>query len=183
VDIVGDSTLTDKKAPQRLRDHADQECVTTVLVVDDDTDHRDLLSLALRRAGHEVVTATDAGTAMAALGPGGIDAAVIDIRMPGITGIDLCRRLRAEPGTAVLPIMLISADINDSSILDGLAAGADDFVPKPVRRVELCARLDNLLLRRPAMTNRAANAALLAARHAMPISDSRSTDSPVIGAA
>ena len=141
----------------------------TVLIADDDADHRELLTLALRRSGHTVVTAEDATAAMAVLRAGGIDAALIDVRMPGESGIDLCRRLRGEPRTALLPVMLISADVNDQRILAGLHAGADDYVTKPFHRGELCARLDNLLLRRPAVPVRAAtatNSALLAVRRA-----------------
>ena len=144
--------------------------MSTVLIADDDADHRELLTLALRRAGHEVVTAADAPTAMAALLAGGFDAALIDVRMPGESGIELCRRLRAEPVTALLPVMLISADVNDRRILAALQAGADDYLTKPFHRSELCARLDNLMLRKPAPAARsatAATAAVLAATRAI----------------
>lgn len=139
----------------------------TVLIADDNADHRELLSYALRRSGHEIVTAVDAGTAMSALRLGGVDAALLDVRMPGESGIELCRRLRAEPGTAVLPVMLISADVH--LVLDGLHAGADDFLTKPFHRAELCTRLDALLLSRRSAAHkgyRATSAALSAARNA-----------------
>jgi DNA-binding response OmpR family regulator len=141
-----------------------------VLIADDDADHRELLALAIKRAGHEVVTAGDAASAMAALLAGGVDAALLDVRMPGESGIELCRRLRAEPATALLPVMLISADVNDHRILAALHAGADDYLTKPFHRAELGARLDNLLLRKPApaaKSSTAATAAMLAARGAM----------------
>jgi DNA-binding response OmpR family regulator len=141
-----------------------------VLIADDDADHRELLTLALERAGHEVVTAGDAASAMAVLLAGGVDAALLDVRMPGGSGIELCRRLRAEPATALLPVMLISADVNDHRILAALHAGADDYLTKPFHRAELGARLDNLLLRRPAPATRSstvATAAMMAARGAM----------------
>ena len=143
--------------------------VPTVLIADDDADHRELLTLALRRNGHTVVAVEDAARGMAVLRAGGIDVALIDVRMPGESGIEMCRRLRGDPRTAVLPVMLISADVNDQRILAGLHAGADDYVTKPFHRGELCARLNNLLLRRPATPVRvatASSAALLAARHA-----------------
>jgi DNA-binding response OmpR family regulator len=144
--------------------------VPTVLIADDDADHRELMTLALRRDGHDVLAATDAESAYLVLRQGGVDAALLDVRMPGQSGIDLCRRLRAEPATAILPVMLISADVNDHRILAALQAGADDYLTKPFHRTELCARLDNLLLRkpsRPAKSAAAAAAALLAARHAI----------------
>ncbi len=143
--------------------------MTTVLIADDDADHRELLTLALSRSGHDVVTADDAPSAMALLLAGGIDVALLDVRMPGESGIELCRRLRAEPATAILPVMLISADVNDHRILAALQAGADDYLAKPFHRAELCARLDNLLLCKPAAAVRsaaAATAATLAARTA-----------------
>jgi DNA-binding response OmpR family regulator len=136
------------------------------LVADDDADHRELMTLALHRAGHEVITAVDAPSAMTVLLAGGVDAALLDVRMPGEDGIGLCRRLRAEPLTALLPILLISADVNDHRILAALQAGADDYLTKPFHRTELCARLDNVLLRRPTRPSVAATAALLAARNA-----------------
>ncbi|WP_250002349.1 response regulator transcription factor [Actinoplanes sp. M2I2] len=143
----------------------------TVLVADDDADHRELLTFALTRAGHRVIPVGDAGAAMTELLSRDVDAALLDVRMPGESGIELCRRLRAEPDTALLPVMLISADVSDDRILTALYAGADDFVPKPFHRAELCARLDNLLLRRSSVGLRpaqAATAALLAARNAVP---------------
>jgi DNA-binding response OmpR family regulator len=144
--------------------------LSTVLIADDDADHRELLTLALHRAGHEVVTADDAPSAMTALLAGGFDAALLDVRMPGESGIELCRRLRADPATALLPVMLISADVNDQRILAALQAGADDYLSKPFHRTELCTRLDNLVMRKPvtaAKSATAATAAAMAATRAM----------------
>jgi DNA-binding response OmpR family regulator len=137
--------------------------VSTVLIADDDADHRELLTFALRRAGHRVITADDAPAAMTVLLAGGIDAVLLDVRMPGESGIELCRRLRAEPATALLPVMLISADVNDERILAALQAGADDYLTKPFHRTELCARLDNLMLRKPVTAATSANVATAAA--------------------
>ena len=142
----------------------------TVLIADDDADHRDLITLALHRFGHEVVTAADADTAQRAAAGGGIDAVLLDVRMPGTSGIELCRRLRADPATADLPIMLVSADVNDHQITAGMEAGADDYLAKPYRRAELAARLEALLKRRERPSGKsatAARAALLAARAAV----------------
>jgi DNA-binding response OmpR family regulator len=144
--------------------------VPTVLIADDDADHRELMTLALQRDGHDVLTAVDAASAYVVLGNGGVDAALLDVRMPGESGIDLCRRLRAEPATAILPVMLISADVNDHRILAALHAGADDYLTKPFHRAELCTRLANLLLRKPgapAKSSTAAAAAMLATRRAI----------------
>ncbi|MFI7602644.1 response regulator transcription factor [Actinoplanes sp. NPDC049681] len=145
--------------------------MATVLIADDDSDHRDLLSLALHRCGHDVVEAADAESARRAVAAGGIDAVLLDVRMPGLSGIELCRLLRADPHTADLPIMLVSADVNGHRILAGMDAGADDFLAKPYHRSELLARVEALLLRRERPTSRpaiASRAALLAARAAVP---------------
>jgi DNA-binding response OmpR family regulator len=145
--------------------------VPTVLIADDDADHRELMALALRRLGHDVVEAVDAESAHRAVAAGGIDALLLDVRMPGGSGIDLCRRLRAEPATANLPIMLVSADVNNHRILAAMDAGADDYLAKPYQRAELHNRVELLLARRGSTTSKpaaAATAALLAARAALP---------------
>ncbi|HET6530328.1 MAG TPA: response regulator [Actinoplanes sp.] len=139
----------------------------TVLVTDDDADHRELMRLALRRFGHDVLEACDTGSAQRALDAGRVDALLLDVRMPGESGIDFCRRLRSAPATAALPIMFVTADVNDRRILDALDAGADDYLTKPFHRAELAARLDSLLLRRTTTPGRAAAAAMLSARGAL----------------
>lgn len=137
-----------------------------ILVADDDADHRELLTMALHRHGFEVVAASDADGALRLIRDGGIDAALLDVRMPGETGIELCERLRAGPETAALPIMLVSADVGGNRITTALAAGADDYVAKPYHRADLVARLESLLVRRGTGAQRAVTAALLASRAA-----------------
>jgi DNA-binding response OmpR family regulator len=144
--------------------------VPTVLIADDEVDHRELLTLALHRLGYDVVTAADSSSALALLNAGGIDAALIDVRMPGGSGIELCRQIRSSPETELLPVMVVSADVHRHQIMAALHAGADDFLAKPFSRAQLTARLETLLRTRPnaaARSAAAARAALLAVRHAV----------------
>jgi CheY-like chemotaxis protein len=155
--------------------------VPTVLIVDDEVDHRELLTLALRRLGYDVVTATDSTTALSRLAAGGIDAALVDVRMPGLSGIDLCRRIRSSPMTEFLPILMISADVHPHQITTALHAGADDFLSKPYSQDQFAARLRTLLGPRPctaAPTAAATRAAVLATRAAL-AEDRKARQQPV----
>jgi DNA-binding response OmpR family regulator len=141
--------------------------VPSVLIVDDDADHRELLQIALLRNGYDVVQASNSAAARALLAAGGIDAALFDVRLPGEDGIELCADLRREPRTADLPIMLVSAEAHEERLVAAIAAGADDYLLKPFHRSELVVRLDALISRtgRIGLTR----AARLAARAAVPL--------------
>ena len=141
----------------------------TILIADDEADHRELLSLALDRLGYDVVTAADSAGALALLAAGDVDAALIDVRMPGVCGLELCRQIRSSPETELLPVMVISADVHRHQIMTALHAGADDFLAKPFSRDQLTVRLDALLRRSGAAARSAAaaRAAMLATRHAL----------------
>ncbi|WP_430781169.1 response regulator [Actinoplanes sp. G11-F43] len=144
--------------------------MATVLIADDELDHRELMTLVLHRLGYDVVAAGDSGAALELLAGGGVDAVLADVRMPGVSGIELCRIIRGSPAFATTPVMLISADVHRHQIMTALHAGADDYLPKPFSRVLLGSRLEMLLgLRagRAARSATAARAALLAARQAL----------------
>ena len=118
------------------------------------------------RAG-KAVEAGDAVSASRLIEAGGVDVLLLDVRMPGESGIDFCRRLRSTPAGAALPIMFVTADVNDQRIVEATEAGADDYLTKPFHRAELALRLDNLLLRAGGSSTSSAMAAMVAARRAL----------------
>lgn len=117
-----------------------------ILVVDDDDRLRDLLRQFLTRSGFHVTTAGDAPEAEATLGSFTFDLAVIDVMLPGESGLELTRRLRAR-GT--LPILLLTARSETQDRIAGLASGADDYLSKPFEPDELLLRIRAILRRAP----------------------------------
>jgi DNA-binding response OmpR family regulator len=116
-----------------------------ILVVDDDLTTRKMLRFVLeQQSGHRVVEAEDAATAEARLAEEPFDLAMLDVVMPGIDGLELCKRIRA---TSNMPIMLVSARGDIQSRVRGLQLGADDYLPKPFDPSELTARVDAVLRR------------------------------------
>lgn len=116
-----------------------------VLVTDDDRAVRESLERALQLAGYEVELASDGDSAIAAIERRTPDAVVLDVMMPGLDGLDVTRRLRREGNR--IPILLLTARDAVGERVDGLDAGADDYLPKPFELEELLARLRALLRR------------------------------------
>lgn len=117
-----------------------------ILVVDDNTDLLQMIRLLLEeRGGHEVILAADGedGLRKAARTPP--DLAIIDIMMPGMTGYEVCRRLRQEPATADIPIIVLTARGQDIDRQAALEAGADLHIPKPISMAELLERVNDML--------------------------------------
>lgn len=118
----------------------------TVLVVDDASGDREMLAAVLRTEGYDVLLARDASEALSLTQRASPDVAVIDVAMPEVGGLALCRHLRARERTATLPIILVSAvRTTAGDRAQGLEAGADDFLLKPLDREVLRARIDSLL--------------------------------------
>jgi DNA-binding response OmpR family regulator len=116
-----------------------------VLLVDDDGLLRLALGLALTDEGFAVATATSGEEALAAIQREPFDLVLLDLRLPGVDGLTVCRRLRAQGD---LPILIITARADSADVIDGLEAGADDYVTKPIVAGELAARIRALLRRR-----------------------------------
>jgi DNA-binding response OmpR family regulator len=124
--------------------------VPVVLVADDDHDILGLVAFRLERAGYAVLTASDGETALRLALDEVPDLALLDVMMPKLDGYEVTRRLRASEATRTLPVILLTARVQESDIRTGLDAGADDYVRKPFSSQELRARVDAALGRRPA---------------------------------
>lgn len=125
----------------------------SILIVEDETALAELLSYNLEREGFEPVTTADGEEALLVLSERQIDLALLDWMLPGISGIELCRRLRRAPDTKLLPIIMLTARGEEADRIRGLETGADDYVAKPFSPDELIARIRAVLRRtRPAAT-------------------------------
>lgn len=120
--------------------------VTTVLLAEDDPAIAEPLARALEREGYHVLLATDGSAALAAALHNNVNLVILDIGLPHIDGLDICRRIRAD-GRDLLVLML-TARSEEVDLVVGLDAGADDYVAKPFRMAELQARIRALLRRR-----------------------------------
>jgi PAS domain S-box-containing protein len=112
-----------------------------ILVVDDDQAVRDSLKRSLEYSGYEVSAAEDGVQALARLAAVRPDAVVMDVMMPRLDGLELVAALRADPRTAGVPVLLLSARAGQEASIEGLEAGADDYLVKPFSSAELLARV------------------------------------------
>ena len=119
----------------------------TVLIVDDQSTARGVLRRMLERAGYRVREAESGEQALAQAAAGAVDALVLDLKMPGIGGIEACRRLRATQRHRITPILVVTALDERQALSAAFAAGCDDFIPKPIEPVVLEARLHSHLQR------------------------------------
>ena len=117
-----------------------------VLVVEDDEDIADVLRRSLRQEGHEVRTAGDGEEALTMASEFVPDLVILDLGLPKLDGVEVCRKLRADGD---VPILILTARSDTGDRVEGLDAGADDYLVKPFERTELLARMRALLRRRP----------------------------------
>lgn len=121
--------------------------MTRVLVIDDDPDVLELVAFKLEQDGYDVSIECDGDAGLATIVETLPDIIVLDWMMPGLSGIDLCRRIRDEAGTAGIPVILLTVKAQSDDVLRGFAAGADDYVIKPFSPSELTSRVGAVLAR------------------------------------
>jgi DNA-binding response OmpR family regulator len=114
-----------------------------VLVVDDELEIRDLLNEALKKEGYEVLLASAGEEALELAKSKTPHVILLDVRMPGIDGLEVCKRLKAEPKTQYIPIIMVTG--YDENKVAAIEVGADDFVNKPFDLVELAIRVKSIL--------------------------------------
>ncbi|MFN4244343.1 MAG: response regulator [Tepidisphaerales bacterium] len=119
----------------------------TVLVVDDEKDLVDLVSYNLQRSGYGVITASSGTEALELARQQKPDLVLLDLMLPGLDGTEVARRLKADPATSAIPIVMLTAKGEETDVVVGLTLGADDYVTKPFSMKILLARLNNVLRR------------------------------------
>lgn len=117
----------------------------TILIVDDDWMNRELLQVHLETEGYRVLYANNGQKALEMAPRDLPDLILMDVRMPGLSGYETCQRLKADPTTQHIPILMMTAFDNDEAKLKGLQSGADDFLTKPYDMMIVLARVRSLI--------------------------------------
>ncbi|WP_370247847.1 response regulator transcription factor [Nocardioides sp.] len=118
-----------------------------IVVADDDADIRELVEFKLSSMGHDIEAVGDGQAALAACRARRPDLVVLDVMMPGISGLEAIRIIRSEAALHDLPVVLLTARAQESDVETGFDSGADDYITKPFSPRELAARVDALLQR------------------------------------
>jgi DNA-binding response OmpR family regulator len=121
--------------------------MSRILVVDDDANFARALDLYLRKAGYAVSVALSGGEGLQQVARDRPDLVILDVMMPDMDGFEVCRRLRSNPDTSRLPVLMFTARMQITDKIGGFEAGADDYVTKPAHLAEVLARVKALLRR------------------------------------
>ena len=119
---------------------------STILVVDDEQATREILQIILEMEGFTVFTAEDGLDALVKIAAQPPDLIILDVMMPNMDGLTLCQRLRAQPETAGIAVVMLSGNFQDKAIAAGLNAGANAFLSKPVEMKTLLAQMRHFLV-------------------------------------
>jgi DNA-binding response OmpR family regulator len=117
----------------------------SIMLVDDDRDLRTLMGLILKREDYAILEAGSGDSAIKMLTAHIPDLFILDIMMPGMNGYELCRHLKSNEATAHLPVILLSARSDETSMFEGLEAGADLYLVKPIPTNDLIVRIQQFL--------------------------------------
>jgi two-component system phosphate regulon response regulator PhoB len=118
-----------------------------IVVIEDEEDILEVIAYNLRREGFEVTTSTSGEDGLAKIDRGAPNLVILDLMLPEIDGLDLCRKLKADPVTQAVPIIMVTAKGEESDVVLGLGMGADDYMVKPFSPKELVARVKAVLRR------------------------------------
>lgn len=121
--------------------------IVKILVVDDEQDAVDLVAFNLKQAGFQVITASDGALALDKVHQHQPDLIILDVMMPELDGLEVCKLLRRDSATANIPIIMLTAKADEVDRVLGLELGADDYVTKPFSQRELVLRVRKLLAR------------------------------------
>lgn len=116
-----------------------------ILVVDDEIGALTLIGIMLERGGFEVLRARDADTALNILDQNTVDLIILDVMMPGKDGIELCGDIRERDDTGDTPVLILSARGDADSVMRGMSAGANDYLPKPILHHDLVSKVRAIL--------------------------------------
>jgi cyclic di-GMP phosphodiesterase len=122
-----------------------QSVTGTILVADDQAANRELLDELLTTQGFRVVTVPDGAAAVEELTRTQVDLVLLDVMMPHLNGFEVCQKIKSNPETYLIPVVLVTALSDKKDRIEGIGAGADDFLTRPVDRAELLARVGSLL--------------------------------------
>lgn len=122
-----------------------------ILVVDDEIGALTLIGIMLERGGFSVLKAKDATSALAVLDQNTPDMIILDVMMPGMDGIELCKVIRERADTQDTPVLILSARGDAESVMRGMEAGANDYLPKPILHHDLVAKVRSILDEAPSM--------------------------------
>jgi DNA-binding response OmpR family regulator len=123
-----------------------------ILVVEDEKQIADMISFKLGNTGHKVVRAPDGEQALSVAARESPDLILLDVMMPGLSGVEVLRRLKNDPALRSVPVIMVSAKGHERDVLSGLRGGAVDYIVKPFSLKELSARVELALRREPPAT-------------------------------